>query len=126
MSWCAGELEGLRSEVESFFDQVLDIYRPASASSDAYGGYGEGAFSLVQANVPCEIYPGIAHVVDLLDQGQLVDTQLYTITVAVGTDIQKGDQVVVGDLRLSVNVVFWPESQAMQLRFVADKEILSG
>lgn len=122
------EIADLRMEVESAFDHLLDIYRDPEATPDDYGGYGsENSRAKVCSEVPCEIYPGIAHVVDMLDQGQLVDTQLYTITVPVGTDVLKGDVVVItswNDLNLQVNVVFEPESLELEKRFVADKEIL--
>jgi len=124
------ELEAMQAETQTFYDHKLDIYRDSPASTiDDYGGYGGGTPTKVHSDIPCEIYPGIAHVVDMLDQGQLVDTQLYTITVALGTDVQKNDEVVIttyNNLRLQVNVVFTPESQAIEMRFVADAEVLHG
>ena len=123
------ELEAIRTAISGGYDQTLDIYRRSAEVADNYGGYEGGDFALLHSGIPCEIYPGIAHVVDMLDQGQLVDTQLYTISVSPGTDVLKGDQVVItswNDLKLSVNVVFQPESNQLELRFVADEEILSG
>lgn len=125
----ASEIADLRSEIQMMFDHTLDVYRGTAATSDPYGGYDEGEPVLTHSGIPCEIYPGMTHIVDMLDQGQLVSTQLYTVTVAVGTDIRKNDIVVItswNDLKLRVNAVFEPESLELEMRFVGDKEVLSG
>lgn len=124
------EIDSMTSAVEAMYDHTLDIYRSAAATTDTYGGHGtQSAAALTHAGIPCEIYPGVAHVVDVPDEGQLVGTQLYTITVPLGTDVQKGDIVLItsfNNLKLRVNVVFVPESQAVELKFIADEEVLNG
>lgn len=125
------ELEAMQAEVISFYDHMLDIYRPAAATTDDYGGHDEGAMSStpVHTDIPCEISSGVAHTVDVENMGQMVSTQEYTISVPLGTDVRKNDEVVItsaDDLRLRVTVVFLPESQATEIRFIADEEILGG
>lgn len=123
------EIDSMGSALQGMYDHLLDIYRGTSGTTDVYGGRSNGTPALKYSGIPCEIYPGVAHVVDMLDQGMLVDTQLYTITVPLGTDVQKDDEVIItsyNNLKLRVSVVFVPESQAVEMRFVADKEVLNG
>lgn len=124
------EIDAMQTAVEGMYDNTLDIYRSASGSTDAYGGHGSASAPTLQySDIPCEIYPGTAHVVDMPDIGLMADTQMFTITVPLGTDVQKDDIVVItsaGNLRLRVNVVLTPESQAVELRFIADEEVLNG
>jgi hypothetical protein len=128
-SLTAAELTSMRTEVVSFFDQLLDVYRGTAPADDAYGGREGGTPTLHAQNIKCEVYPGAAHIVDMPDEAQLVNTQMYTVTVPVGTDIQKGDQVVIttaGNLKLNVTVILDPQSQELQMQFLADKEVLNG
>lgn len=124
------EIDSMQGAVKAMYDHTLDIYRSSAASTDVYGGHGtQSAPALTHEGIPCEIYPGVAHVTDVPDVGQLVDTQLFTITVPLDTDVQKNDLVVItsfNNLRLRVSAVFVPESQAVELRFVATEEVLNG
>lgn len=118
----------MRSELESFFDQRLSTFRGSANDDDSYGGREAGSAVANLTDVPCEVYPGAAHVVDLPDIGQLVNDQTFTVTVAVGTDILKGDKLVItsqGNLTLRVNVVLQPESQQLQMHIIADREVLN-
>src|SRR5262245_26169107 len=121
----AEELADLEAAVGAMYDHTLNIYREGPLATDAYGGREDDVPTLRYTNIPCEIQPGAAHVVDVADVGQLVDTQLYTITVGLSTDVLKGDLVEITsfhNLKLKVNVVYEPESYAMEKRFSADKE----
>lgn len=119
------EIESLSGEVKKLFDKTLDVWRGSVNADDAYGGRGGGTPVETYTGIPCEVYPGVAHVVDIPDFSQLVSNQGYTITVPLGTDIQKGDLVIVEDLRLMVRVVLKPESLELQMRFLTDKEALN-
>jgi hypothetical protein len=120
------EIAALQAEVAKTFDQVLDVWRGSAPADDGYGGHGAGVPALLYSGVACEVYSGVAHVVDMPDFSDLVNTHEYTVSVAVGTDIQKDDIVVLQDgSRLRVNVVLEPESLELQMRFFADKETLN-
>lgn len=127
-AFTSDELDLMRADVQEMYDQTLDIYR-ATSSDDTYGGSGLGTPALVYSGIPCDIYSGASHIVDMPDEGQLVNTQLYNVSVPHGTDVQKDDQVVIsswGNLKLRVTVVMEPESAELEVRFIANKEVLSG
>lgn len=124
----SSELTAQRAEVVKLFDQTLDVYRGSAAATDAYGGRGKGTPARVHQGIACEVYPGVAHVVDVADFSALASTQAYTITLPVGTDIQKDDILEItsqGNLRLAVRVILEPESLELQMRVLADKESLN-
>lgn len=121
----SSEIAALRTEATKTFDQTLDVYRGSVAATDAYGGRGKGTPTLTHSGIACEVYPGVAHVVDVADFSALVSTQAYTVTLPVGTDIQKDDILEItsqGNLRLAVRVILEPESLELQMRVLADKE----
>lgn len=115
------ELADLRSATESWFTDILDIYRGA-VSSDPYGGEGEGAEGLVAQAVPCAIESSAEHVQERALLAIIGDVQAFTVTVPAETDIQVDDRVVLtsrGNDSLRVQAVMAPESWEIERRVIA-------
>lgn len=111
------ELDALRSEVQTWYTDTCDIYRP-TITEDAYGGEDETASTLLYSTVPCflESTPGRDQIAPLI--AALREAHIFVVYLPATDDVQIGDDLVItsrDDLRLRVQAVMNPETLDIEL-----------
>lgn len=106
------ELDLLREEVQRWYSDTCDIYRPVLVD-DAYGGTGETSESAIRTGVECflESTPGREQIIPLL--ASLRGEHIYIVYLPATEDVRVGDHLMVtsrGNLHLRVQAVMNPES----------------
>lgn len=123
MTLPAEELELLREEVQTWYEDLVDIYE-YSIVDDAYGG--ESPTEIIHATgIPCLIDSGAAHEQTRAMLGKLVGVQLFTVTLPAGTHTELGWHLTVttrSNRHLRIQAILYPESLEIERQVIASEE----
>lgn len=120
----AGELAGLRADIESTFTELAEVQRKTDVSN---GRGGHTATWSIQEVVPCRRplpqnlrAPSSEGVL----AGQMQSVIEWIIAVPAGTDVRAADRIVIGTRTFEVNNVI--ESSTEIARYVVATEFAGG
>jgi hypothetical protein len=113
----ATELTKMATAMGEHHPELATVTRP-TLTDDAFGGQSE-ADTVINTNVPCNIYPAGEGDLEQLVAQKISATGVWTICFLAGQDVKIGDLVTItskGSFKLRVEAVLSPETYEVERR----------